>query len=165
VATVGVSAAAWAAVIGVPFAVWQLWLTRRAHVSGFEMRFVDRYESLLARLPDDVVMERRELSNPSIGELRVFHDYFALCDEEVFYRREGKVSAATWRDWERGMQLNLQRPTFQVAWRALRAEERLDKRFADFEPLYEKLFAQRHFDPKVTALRRWWLRTRGSSSN
>jgi len=159
VASIGATAAAWAAVIGVPFVVWQLWLTRRSHVSSFEVRFVDLYELLLGRLPDDVVMERRELTKPTISELRVFHDYFALCDEEVFYRREGKVSSATWRAWERGMQLNLQRATFQVAWQALRDEERLDRRFAAFEPLYKNLVSQRHFDPKVNAVRRWWLRS------
>jgi hypothetical protein len=49
----------------------------------------------MERLPNDVVMERRELEEPSLAERRVFHDYFALCDEEVFYRREGKVSKAT----------------------------------------------------------------------
>jgi hypothetical protein len=64
-------------------------------VSQFELRFVERYEALMERLPNDVVMERRELEEPSLAERRVFHDYFALCDEEVFYRREGKVSKAT----------------------------------------------------------------------
>jgi hypothetical protein len=93
--------ASWATAVGVAVGVVQLRFARRSAVSEFEMRFVSRYESILARLPDDVVMELRELDEPNTAELRALHDYFALCDEEVFYRRYGRVSASTWRDWER----------------------------------------------------------------
>ncbi len=123
-------------------------------MAQFEARFVDRYESILGRLPDDVVLGRRELVDPTIAELRVFHDYYALCDEEVFYRAKGRVTLQTWRDWERGMELNLERASFNEAWKSLCSNDQLDARFAEFQPNYDKLKAQQGFDPRPRANQR-----------
>ncbi|MGD9997162.1 MAG: hypothetical protein AB7R77_14520 [Ilumatobacteraceae bacterium] len=130
-----------ATAIGVLCGVYQLRLSRRSALSAFESRFVERYEDLLTNLPDDVVLEKAELEHPTDRQLRTFHDYFALCDEEIFYRRDARVSRATWRDWERGIQLNLKRPTFVFAWAKLLENEQLGDRFGDLASRVDKLKA------------------------
>jgi hypothetical protein len=52
------------------------------------------------------------------------------------------------------MQLNLQRPTFQLAWSQLRDNDRLDNRYADFEPYYSRLVAGEYFGPYRNWLQR-----------
>jgi len=108
---------------------------------------------ILKDLPDAVLLEEVE-GSPSKDQLRFYYEYFALCDEEIFYRRQGKISGATWRDWERGLHLNLRREIFAAAWVAMRADGRLEGRFADLERSWALISQGLTFDPRPSLRKR-----------
>jgi hypothetical protein len=98
----------------------QLWLNRRQMVSAFERTFVDRYERIIRDVP--LALLFGEAFDPFSDDkvLRAFFDYFELCEEELYFRRIGKVSRSTWCDWWEGIALNVRRPAFRTAWDHLR---------------------------------------------
>ena len=109
-----------AAAVGVVVVIFQLALARRQMRAGFERSFVDKYERIIERVPlamllgDDVDVDRSEKVQ------RAFFDYFELCEEELYFRRVGKVSSATWQEWWEGISLHFRRPAFIQGWESLK---------------------------------------------
>src|SRR4051812_40117243 len=99
---------------GLVFVAWQVYLARRQLTSSFEASFVDRYERIVANVPLEWLLGEA-LTPPSDQVERAMYDYFELCEEELYYRKSGRVSRSTWRDWWEGMRLHLRRPAFHDA--------------------------------------------------
>jgi hypothetical protein len=103
--------------IGAGFVAFQLALARRQLTAQFERVFVDKYERILANIPLSALLAGNH--QHSSRAQRAFYDYFELCEEELYYRRCGKVSPGTWTDWWLGISINLSRPAFIKAWKDL----------------------------------------------
>lgn len=105
--------------LGVLAVWWQLVLARRQLRSNFEQGFTDRYEKVIGRAPLALILGDSTAATDD-GVRRAFYDYFKLCEEELYYRAEGRVSRRTWSDWYEGIALHLRRPAFRAAWEDLK---------------------------------------------
>jgi hypothetical protein len=104
---------------GISLVAYQLYMTRQQMVADFERTFVDRYEGIIRDVPLALLLGEPFDPHHDDRVLRAFFDYFELCEEEMYYRRIGKVSRSTWCDWWEGIALNLRRPAFRAAWNHL----------------------------------------------
>lgn len=100
--------------VGAAFAAYQLLLLRREATASFEQTFTARYESIVAQVPLELLLGESTTRNPQSE--RAFYDYFELCEEQLYYRAKGRISASTWADWCEGIALHLRRPAFVAAW-------------------------------------------------
>jgi len=108
-----------ATAVGVLLLAAQVRLARSAQRASFEQSFNERYERIADRLPIEALLGE-PVEPGDDNALRVYYDYFALCEEEVHYRSRRKVSRSTWADWSKGIVFNMGRPAFQTAWDELR---------------------------------------------
>lgn len=121
--TVVTDAASVATAVGSLAITGQLVLARRQLRAGFERTFVDRYEGIIARVPLPVILGEVTTTHSETTQ-RAFYDYFELCEEELYFRKTGRVSKDTWADWWEGMALHFERPAFGEAWRELNVKAR-----------------------------------------
>jgi hypothetical protein len=132
-------------VIGVAATIWSV---RRAARLQFEQHFTDRYRAVIACIPLDHLLRREpnhlKGDDPARIE-RAYFDYFELCEEQFYYRRTGRISNATWHDWEIGIRANGSLPAFRSAWGAF-AEDRKNCRRAD---LFDELEKRQPFGETV----------------
>jgi hypothetical protein len=98
----------------------QLQAARSTQRAVFEHTFSDRYVAIIDRLPFGEVIG--SVAIPDDASLRHYYDYFTLCEEELYYRAQRKVSYLTWCDWWEGIIINANRPAFAGAWQRLRAQ-------------------------------------------
>lgn len=111
--------AQWATAVGAAFVAFQLWQTQRALRSTYERTFVERYERIIANVPLLAVLEGRLPENMS-GEQadaieRAFFDYFELCEEELYFRKLGRISRRTWAEWWDGIALHFCNEAFAAS--------------------------------------------------
>lgn len=106
------------------------WLAVRSAPS-FEQSFSDRYANIVDQLPTSVLVRDEQLTPEGQDPeqsiipdtlLRVYFDYFTLCEEEVHFRTRGKISRSTWEDWAEGIRSNMERHSFRQAWALLRRQ-------------------------------------------
>lgn len=147
------SVASIATPLGLLATVYQLHQTRRALRDSFERSFVDRYQRVISQIDLNVMLGRAhaDLAEPAVR--RAFFDYFELCEEELYYRAYGKVSAGTWRDWWYGMTIHLCSASFEQAFAELvtaehrLAETSLPDRFSLLRGAFEHRNDRRTFEP------------------
>lgn len=72
-----------------------------------------------------------------------FYHYIDLTNEQVFLRIQGRVTAATWRNWREGIEGHLSRPAFQRAWEEIKL--RAPESFTELRRLCASDFRE---DPK-----------------
>lgn len=103
-------------VVGVAFTVWSV---RRSNRLNFEQHFTDRYRDVVARIPlrhlRGHAESHRDGDDPDRIE-RAYFDYFELCEEQFYYRKSGRITNGTWRDWEIGIRSNGRLASFGHAW-------------------------------------------------
>ena len=150
-----------ATAVGLFAIFYQLGLTRRQLRAGFEQTFVDRYLAIAARIPLELILG--ETARLDAASERALYDYFELCEEELYYRRGGRVSRGTWLEWWDGIALNFMRPGFRAAWVGLKDRTILDDssrpsgRLEQFDLLraaVDAIAAGREHDPRSRSERR-----------
>jgi len=105
-----------ATAIGVLIAVFQLWHSEKLAATEFEDQLRRDYRELCAQLPVNAFLGE-ELTTEELEEsLSEFHQYFHLCNSQIFLRAQGRISAATWQMWSRGVAANFELPAFRQAW-------------------------------------------------
>ncbi len=153
----------WVVGVGIFGIVTQVWSVRRSARLNFEQHFIDRYRQVVARMPLSHLwgdceshMDVPDHVDPTTVE-RAYFDYFELCEEQFYYRRGGRISNATWRDWAIGITSNGQLPTFRSAWHDFETRRGQFCR-AD---LFEEPVASNVMDPdppsRVDPIERWRL--------
>lgn len=105
-----------ATAIGVIIAVIQLWHAEKLAATQFEDQLRKDYRDLCAQLPVKAFLGE-ELEKAELEEcLSEFHQYFHLCNSQLFLRAQGRISTATWQMWARGLKANFELPAFEQAW-------------------------------------------------
>jgi hypothetical protein len=51
---------------------------------------------------------------------RVFYRYIDLTNQQVFLRRQGRITSETWHNWCEGIAHHFGRPAFRDAWEQIR---------------------------------------------
>lgn len=115
-ATAGVATA-----LGVAFAAFQLRETRQQRQSEFELRFSDRYDEVVARVPLEMLLGEQDYDPSHRDARRAFYDYFELCEQECYYRQQRRIGDKTWNDWRVGIRSNHAKASFRSAWHDLAA--------------------------------------------
>ena len=153
---------------GAAFVVLQLQLARRQLKDQFEQKFVERYNQIIANVPLPVILGEEDAGKGT--ELaRAFYDYYDLCEEELYYRKSGRVSKATWRDWWYGFSLHFEHSAFHTAWQQLSApsapgQPDVANPLRQFTLLREAVGKYRdlHYDPHVSRFRQLVTKATGA---
>jgi hypothetical protein len=101
---------------GVGVAAWQLREQRQQRRADFELRFSDRYEGIVSKIPLQVLLGISPYSAQDEIPRRAFYDYFELCELETYYREAGQITDETWKDWKSGIESNRRLKSFRDAW-------------------------------------------------
>jgi hypothetical protein len=84
--------------------------------TNFEDELSREYRELARSIPvnahfgEVLSQEEFELALPR------FYQYIDLTNEQIFLRMNGRISKATWLNWQDGIKSNLGRPAFAQAW-------------------------------------------------
>ena len=112
-----------AAVAGLIAVFWQLFELRRQQRSTFEDALSREHREIAAHFPvewlldaPDAAHDTLELPASAPAKLDAFLRYIDLCNEQVFLRKQRRVSARTWNDWRVEIRDNLQRPPLATLW-------------------------------------------------
>lgn len=113
-----------ATLIGVLAAVAQLTALRKQRRRDFEDFFVHRYWKIM----DDLSLEGLMCKKPSGGQIRPEDEkaviaFLRLSEDEADLRRNGWISASTWRLWWEGIIAQLHRWPFDEVWTKVCAHE------------------------------------------
>jgi hypothetical protein len=110
------AAASLATAIGVIVAAYQIRLTRQLSRTQFEDDLTKQFREIIRRIPIEALLGD-ELSEEAYDRTRDdFFRYIDLSNEQVFLRRNDRVSARTWKLWCEGIKAFLSRPAFGRAW-------------------------------------------------
>ena len=84
--------------------------------TNFEDEFSREYRELARCIP--LKAHLGEILSPEESEqvLQRFYQYIDLTNEQIFLRMNGRISRATWLNWQEGIKSNLERPAFAQAW-------------------------------------------------
>lgn len=111
-----------ATAVGVIIAVIQLFHAEKLAKSQFEDQFRRDYREICSALPVRVFLGH-ELDESQLEEnLNQFHQYFHLCNSQIFLRSQSKISKITWNMWSRGIIANFELTAFQQAWKYIHTE-------------------------------------------
>jgi len=102
--------------IGVFLAWGQLLFTRRQAVVQFEDSLAREYREIMQELPVGAWLGEELDDKEYADALDTFYRYIDLSNMQIFLRKKGRVSAPTWEEWCNGIQWNLSRPAFRIAW-------------------------------------------------
>jgi hypothetical protein len=142
--------------IAVLVAAWQLRRNTRQATTDFEDDLSREYRELARSIPveayfgEDLSDEDFQKALPSLFQ------YIDLSNEQVFLRKNGRISYSTWVSWCDGIKSNLSRPAFNKAWVIVKA--RVEDSFEELRRLEKSAFSQ---DPRKWLSwqhrLRWWI--------
>jgi len=98
----------------------QVKLRKEQATTQFEDDLSREYRELARELPvkallgDELTDEEFEEQFPDL------YYYVDLSNEQVFLRFEERVSKETWENWQDGIESNLKRPAFRMAWNEIK---------------------------------------------
>lgn len=108
------------AIIGAVATVWltyqQVKLRKEQATTQFEDELSREYRELARELPVKALLGDELTEDEFDEEFPDLYYYVDLSNEQVFLRFEERVSKETWESWQDGIESNLNRPAFQMAW-------------------------------------------------
>jgi hypothetical protein len=123
---------------GVLIAGWQLRLTKLQAVTAFEDQLASQYREIARRLPVQALLGEELDASALRAALPDFYHYFDLSNEQAFLYRRRRVRLHTWTEWREGIEQNMQRPAFDVAWAEISA--RSPESFTDLRIVLPHVF-------------------------
>jgi hypothetical protein len=108
--------------IGVFGVFWQVWLTKKLHRFDFEDALNKEYREIMRYLPMGAKLAKTIASEEFSKSMDYFMSYFDLTNEEIHFRKVGRVSTVTWVYWNDGIRQNLQFPAFRTAWELIKKD-------------------------------------------
>ncbi len=105
-----------ATTVGVFVAAYQIQRTSDLHRIQFEDALAREYRELMQNIPVKALLGSK-LSDEEFADARkyLFH-YFSLTNDQIFLRSKNRIRADTWRDWQKGVQVNMKLPAFERMW-------------------------------------------------
>lgn len=129
---------------GALIVILQLYQRKKQFTTQFEDHLTDQYREIIYKIPMGALLDNDETDDYD-GELKDYYRYIDLTNEQIFLRQEGRVSKSTWEEWRDGIETNLERPDFNLAWNELR--ERAPDSFNELRKLE---------DPEMEDDPRYW---------
>jgi hypothetical protein len=101
--------------LSVFFLAYQLWLRKKQFTTEFEDKLTSDYREIVYEIPVESLLDDSDADQYE-GCLKDYYRYIDLSNDQVFLRKEGRVSKSTWENWQAGIETNIQRNDFQKAW-------------------------------------------------
>ena len=114
-------------------AAWQLYVTRNTANDTFEASFVEEYRAILRDLPIAALLNEALPEHQVKEALPALYRYFDLCNEQVSLHKHNRIKKKTWTNWEAGIEANLKRSAFRMAYSLIKP-----KIASDFNDLAEE---------------------------
>ncbi|MDO6838506.1 hypothetical protein Q4602_03400 [Paraglaciecola chathamensis] len=99
------------------------------------MDYTKRYQEILLNLPLNIYDSDFCIDKLDVHEeektLRYLRSYFDLCSEEYHLYLQKHISKETWKEWESGIKLVLEKTAFRTAWERLNVDSYYEE-FAGF---------------------------------
>ncbi|WP_298636694.1 hypothetical protein [uncultured Umboniibacter sp.] len=112
-----------ATAIGVAVAVCQFRESVKLSRSEFEDSLDQQYRELSFQIPVDVILSgsMKDIDTRDLRHAREsIYNYLDLCNEQVYLRSKNRVTAARWKEWNSGIEQNLQRAYFATIWKEVK---------------------------------------------
>ncbi len=139
------------AAIGVYYVRLQLKHAQQQAMTSYEDQLNREYRTLLREIPPTARCQPGLNTDELEKYYAAFYGYLDLCNEEVFLRREERISEATWKSWRDGIKSHLSRGAFGEAWK--KAKKDSDS-FLELRCLEETGFLIDPAAPRSSCLRR-----------
>jgi hypothetical protein len=149
-----------ATALGFIAVVTELWLSRRQQRTALEDGLTRDYRELVPLLSHSLLVDGDAVdltTIPSKAPENVTDvlRYVNLCNQQIFLRLQGRVSKATWEEWEAGIQANLTRPQIAHAWSYIR--DHSEESYEQLAKLVLVWLSEGHVDPyQWPEARRGW---------
>jgi hypothetical protein len=107
--------------LGVILGFAQIWYVRKQSVTQFEDEMSRQYREILKTIPVKALLGG-ELAPKEFeqAENGIYH-YLDLSNEQVFLRKNNRVSQETWESWRDGIKSNLSRQAFAQVWNRIKS--------------------------------------------
>lgn len=105
-----------ATAVGVLVGAYHLTVYQRQARTDFEDAVAKEFRDLLQALPADAYLGKPLHPDVMTAHLNVFIRYFDLCNNQVFYWQQRRVTAACWINWQDGICGLMKKPAFRQAW-------------------------------------------------
>jgi hypothetical protein len=138
-----------ATAVGVFLAWWQIRESKQQAISAFEDSFSTQYRNLVQQIPVEALLGEDLDDNSYRANLNDFYHYIDLTNEQVFLRRQRRVSPETWKNWCDGIRSIMSKPAFARAWNEI--SRRAPDSFEELRRLVDSGYAD---DPATWKLRR-----------
>ena len=73
------------------------------------------YREIIRRIPYKAIIGDEISDDDSHKAFNEIYNYMDLCNEQIFLRKTGRVSANTWNNWQEGMLTNFSLKVFDRA--------------------------------------------------
>ncbi|WP_251331203.1 hypothetical protein [Haloplanus pelagicus] len=136
--------------------VYQLWQRKKQFTTEFEDNFTDQYRDVAIEIPVDALLDDSD-GDGYRGDLKQYYRYVDLTNEQIFLRKEGRISKSTWENWRKGIESHLDRDDFRRAWQEIRSRD--PDSFKELQKFENKEFPDdpRRWDHSYRAfLEAWW---------
>lgn len=94
---------------------YQLWQRKKQFTTEFEDKLTDQYRDIVLEIPVEALLDDSDEESYR-GDLKHYYKYLDLTNEQIYLRKEGRVSKATWESWREGIEAHLERDDFRNAW-------------------------------------------------
>ena len=107
--------------LGLGLTFMQIRESRINRTMDFEDGLDREYRAISKSLPPDALLKLPISEDELRNSFSNFLNYFDLSNDEILFRKTGRVSEKTWHEWQDGMRQNFLYPAFQAAWKKVRA--------------------------------------------
>jgi hypothetical protein len=125
------------------FAFWQIREARLQATTSFEDALDREYRDIVHHIPIAAFMGEKLTPEAFEKALPFLYRYIDLSNQQVFLRQKGRIKKDTWIFWRDGIQSNLKRYPFNVAWE--RIKEHSQESFSELKRLENSEFSE---DPR-----------------
>lgn len=103
--------------------------------TAFEDDYTRQYRDIIQRIPVRALLSEPLDVDSFEKALNEIYNYFDLTNEQVFLRKERRVTTTTWMNWRDGIRSNMALPAFDRAWMLI--EEQAPDYFQELRRLQE----------------------------
>jgi hypothetical protein len=100
----------------------QICLSKKQSREQFEDSLNKEYRKIIHNIPLNILFGKILSDSNVENSLDDFLEYFDLCNEQAFLRKQKRISESTWCFWVDGIKSNFLRPTFMQAWEIIKTK-------------------------------------------
>jgi hypothetical protein len=103
---------------GALIVIFQLYQRRRQFKTEFEDKLTSDYREIIYEIPVESLLDE-EHDRDVEQNLKDYYRYIDLTNDQIFLRKEGRVSKSTWEEWAAGIEANFKLEDFNKSWKII----------------------------------------------